>query len=292
MLQRRTLHRPKAAADGLAVARGWRWRTMTEYDALCATAVASGLVELSFSPVVLTHGSHRLTVLVADDALALGTSTRVRLAPTQAGGQRLLDLIGGLHGAPCTFPTPRIIDAVFAASGVRLGSHPQSPYPGVLAASAWLKAQAAMEQDRAGRQGLIGNVGKELCTAPLLASRGLPSYREPRGKGSHFCEGSGPKTMFYGWYTTRAASGPPRPTVGPFLPHDPSLLPADTLILQCESTCHRDPFTDYAQALRPVLLECDLDGSSTSLADIYRSAELSPLVYRGGGVIPSRYPAA
>jgi hypothetical protein len=287
--------------DGRAVVSEWRWKTPGEYDALCAGALSAGMCTLRFVPLELTDGSDALVVWVSEDALAVGTEKRVRLAPTQTGAQRLLDLAGGLFGKGATlmtFPTPRIVDAVYGASKVRLGSHSQKPYPGLLSLTSWLKDEDQSEADRAGRTGLIGNTGKELAVFPRLFDAGKPTYVAPAaapGK-SHFCEPKGPKTGFYGWYISQDVAGPPKPEVGPFVPNDPSLLPARMLIIQAESTCHREPFHDYPQRLRPVLRSARLNGKAVDLADVYGgSLERRRLVYKNAPsapVIPVRYPGA
>jgi hypothetical protein len=287
--------------DGRALVSGWKWKTPGEYDALCAGAVSGGWCSLYFVPLELTDGSDSLIVWVSEDALCVGSDKRVRLAPTQTGAQRLLDLAGGLFGKGkylMTFPTPRLVDAVYGAAKVRLGSHPQKPYPGLLSLASWLKDEDACEADRAGRTGLIGNTGKELAVFPRLADAGKPTYvapAPPAGK-SHFCEPKGPKTGFYGWYGSQDVLGPPKPEVGPFVPNDPSLLPARTLVIQAESTCHREPFHDYPQRLRPVLRVAKLNGKEVDLADVYGgSVERRRLVYKNpppAPVIPVRYPGA
>jgi hypothetical protein len=287
--------------DGRAIVSAWKWKTPAEYDAMCATALSAGQCSLRFVPLELTEGSDSLVVWVSEDALCIGTDKRVRLAPTQTGAQRILDLAGGLFGSSkslMTFPTPRLVDAIYGAAAVRLGSNPQKPYPGLLSLTSWLKDEDANELTRASRTGLIGNTGKELAVFPRLGDAGKPTYVAPApaaGK-SHFCEPKGPKTGFYGWYISQDVAGPPKPEVGPFVPNDPSLLPARTLIIQAESTCHREPFHDYPQRLRPVLRWCKVNGKVDDLANVYGGPlERRRLVYKNppsAPLIPVRYPGA
>ena len=77
----------------------------------------------------------------------------VRVAVTAATAQRIADALGVL------LPTDRIVDLAYAQADVRLHPHIQNPV--TAAVSGMLAHHAAIEAERAGREGLISTIGKD-----------------------------------------------------------------------------------------------------------------------------------
>lgn len=275
--------RPEAPANGPELVQAWTWRTPAAYDDLCLGAVASLWVALDWVRLELRESRDVAHVFVTADALAVGTASRVRLAPTMQGAQRILDLFSDL-GFPMGFPAPRIIDAARGQSRVIL-TPTNVPHPGSLKPADWLANQRRIEAQRAGRTGLVSTVGKELALFPEMAERGLPTWRNPSPSPGSICEPTGPKVGFYGWHTT----APTAPKTGPFEAHDPSVAGPGIHVTQPVSSCHTDPFHDYAQCLRPVSRLAYWNGQRADLAELYRTR---PSMFHRGATrpIPWRWP--
>lgn len=269
--------------NGRELVGPWAWKSPQEYDDLCLGAVAAFWVSLEWVRLELRQGPDICHVYVTADALAVGTAERMRLAPTMAGAQRILDLFSAL-GFPMLFPAPRIVDAARGQSRVVL-TPTNVPHPGSLKPADWLANQERIERQRAGRSGLVSTVGKELCLFPEMAERGLAAYRDPSPSPGSICEPIGPKVSFYGWHTTAARA----PRTGPFDAHDPSVAGPGVHVLQPVSSCHRDPFHDYAQCLRPVSRLAYWNGQRADLAQLYRTR---PSMFHRGATrpIPWRWP--
>lgn len=275
---------PTAPDDGRALVAGWTWTSPTQHDDLCLGALAARWVPIEWTRVRLTRGADTCDVFVTPDALAVGRTRRMRLAPTMQGAQRILDLLSAL-GIGAMFPAPRIVDACRGQARVVLTHKPISPHPGSLRPADWLATQDKIEAERAGRTGLVATVGKELCLFPEMAERGLASWRNPNPAPGSFCEPHGPKCSFYGWHTTL----PTAPKVGPFDAHDPALAGPGVHAIQPVSSCHTDPFSDYAQCLRIVARLAFWNGQRADLADLYRR---EPSMFHKGATrpIPARWP--
>ena len=126
----------------------------------------------ALKPVSITNeiagASHVLLLHVARDYLAVGCNTnflRVPLTPMTA--QRLADLMD------CSLPTPKLVDAIWAAAGLQLTPAPLPPGPAMTTVPVFAQHQGVVEKQLGARshQQLLAGHKKDLVLAAVLATK-------------------------------------------------------------------------------------------------------------------------
>jgi hypothetical protein len=158
-------------------------------------------------PIPVSAGGHSGFFYVAPDVLAIGTDGDFVRTPLGArGAQSLADQLGW------SLLTKRMSDLVWSAGTVKLDPESFSPASGEShnALRLWIASHQAIEQQRAGRDGLVVGINKdEILSRENAAHPG--------------------KVTIYGWH---------RPTGRPIQGGPPFY------------TGHSDTYTDYSQAPR------------------------------------------
>ena len=118
------------------------------------------------------------TMWVTADYLSVGHTTnflRVPLSPITA--QRLADALDA------SLPTARLVDAIWQAADVRLNPEPMPPGSGMIQVPAFWEHQERIEQQRAGRMGLIAGHKKDVVLFPQLSEGNVAIYGWHRTNG-------------------------------------------------------------------------------------------------------------
>lgn len=237
--------------SGLDVVRSMPFGPSPAREQRVLDAVHSGCARMLWWPLRTTRMGHTLELWVMSDALAVGSGDdTVRICCSCRTAQAVADYCNA------SLLTSRIADLIWE-QGVRLSptilSPGKRPVPkdilsdlglptGTLADMAdtprMVEAHRRMERERAGRTGLLANVGKHWVLTNRLVGR---PYRAAN----------------YGLFDTRSPNGKVWQTVG--LAHD---------------TEH----TDYSQTLVLVARGCTLDGASADLHEIMKDPATAPLV--------------
>lgn len=233
------------------------------------TAVSSGCARISWTSITVTQGTHgaqnthRLELRVMEDALAVGHGDDfVRVCTSCRTAQLAADLLGA------SLLTTRIADAIWAQSAKL---PPTISSPGKRAVSAdvvkdlglpagtvadmadtprMVEVHRRMEATRAGRGGLLGNVGKHWVLTNRL-------------------DGRLTRAANYGFYDPRSPNG---------------------RVWQPLGLAHDTEHTDYSQTLVLVARACLLDGAMADLLDVMKDPETAPLVSDEGPMRVLRHP--
>lgn len=234
-------------------------------------AVHGGLaLPIVWAPLETSAAGHTATIHVATDTLRFGVPGPnadpgdwdwVRVAVTSDTAQRIADVLGVL------LPTDRIADLAHAQADVRLTPHPQHPVTATTAAM--LQHHAAIEAERAGREGLLSTIGKEWILGPELFPAASPAH--PLGKDG---------AINYGWHTS-----------GPVTRGGPYQGRPGIILWQTRGFRHNRRHVDYSQwAPRVVHPRMLVDGRNVSTAEVMTSPELAALVSYHGPLLETRYP--
>ena len=190
----------------------------------------------------------RATFWVTPDYLAVGSEEDFLLMPlSPRTAQRVADRLG------CLLPTPRMVDAVWAAADVHLEPSPIPPSPemttvpvfeahGRIVATQWRAVSAP-------RGSLVSGHKKDVVITTALAS--LPG-----------------RVAIYGWH--RLTGDPIQPLY----------------------TGHSEDWVDYSHGIRLVLREMTIDGMRRDLPEVLRDRGLAPLLSDEGPVAEARYPTS
>ncbi len=239
-------------------------------------AVREGVaLPIEWKPVHTTWNGRSATVYVASDSLRFGEPGDnanpsdwdwVRVAADARTAQQIADTLGVL------LPTSKIADLAYQQADVRLTPHTQQPVTATTAAM--LRHHAAVEAERAGRTGLLADVGKDWILGSKLWPASHPAH--PLGR-----EGA----INYGWHTV----GPATPN-GPYVGHDGLIL------WQQEGYRHNLDHVDYAQFVprfvRADMLLDDEHGVPVPVrtVDVLTDPKLAGLLSYEGAIGGSRYP--
>jgi hypothetical protein len=246
-------------------------RSVVAREQLVLEAVNAGLtLPTVWAPLTTSAGPHTGTIFVATDTLRFGVPGPnadpndwdwVRLAVTADTAQRIADALGVL------LPTDRIADLAHAQADVRLTPHTQRLVTATT--STMLQHHAAIEAERAGREGLLSTIGKEWILGPELFPALSPAH--PLG-----IDGA----INYGWHT-----------VGPVTPNGPYRGRPGMILWQTRGFRHNRRHVDYSQwAPRAVHPRMRVDGRNVSTAEVMMSPELAGLVSYHGPLQETRYP--
>ena len=246
-------------------------RSVVAREQLVIEAVNAGLaLPIVWAPLTTSAGPHTGTIFVATDTLRFGIPGLnadpndwdwVRVAVTPDTAQRIADALGVL------LPTDRIADLAHAQADVRLTPHTQHPVTATTAAM--LQHHAAIEAERAGREGLLSTIGKEWILGPELFPALSPAH--PLG-----IDGA----INYGWHT-----------VGPVTPNGPYPGRSGMILWQTRGFRHNRRHVDYSQwAPRVVHPRMRVDGRNVATSEVMMSPELAGLVSYHGPLLGTRYP--
>lgn len=246
--------RPANAPGGEALARELRSLDLPGREERILEEIARGNVPgwlRALRPVAVEGDAggriRRATFWVTPDYLAVGADDdffRVPLSPQAA--QRVAELVGAL------LPTPRMVDAVWAAAEVRLDPIPIAPGPEMTTVPVFEEHHRLVEAQWSlgghARGGLTAGHKKDVVVSARLAS-------------------SPGKVAIYGWHRL------------------------DGTPIQPLYTGHTDAWVDYSHGIRLVLRHVTVDGEGHDLAEALASAEMAPLFSAEGVVAEPRYPA-
>jgi hypothetical protein len=214
-------------------------------------AVRGGFaMPIEWVSITTSADGHEATLYVSADALAIGEPDdwiRVNVSHTTA--QQIADVLGA------ALPTTKIVDAAYQQATVVLEPCVQTPDAEMGFTSRMVRHHKEIEERRAGRAGLVRNVGKDWVLTNRLV--GQPD-----------------KAANYGWFTK----------VGTF--QLGSGLPG----LQPLGLAHNRLHVDYSQVLCLVRRDLTVDGCQCDLDDILRSPDLWPLVSDEGPLEIVRHP--
>lgn len=188
-------------------------RSALAREQLVLEAVQAGMtLPIVWAPVTTSANGHTATIYVVTDTLRFGEPGPnadpsdwdwVRVAVTPNTAQRIADTLGVL------IPTDRIADLAHAQAEVRLTPHTQ--YPVTATTAAMLQHHAAIEAERAGRDGLLSTIGKDWILGPELFPAGSPAH--PLGKaGAIKRRGVGRPPLFSARQGRHRAGSRHRPT--------------------------------------------------------------------------------
>lgn len=228
------------------------------------------------SLVPVTSG--RVRFFVSPDYLSIGTLEDFARMPMAAiTAQRLADALG------FRLPTPLMVDRIWQAGDVRLSLHSIGEFEPAamgtklqMTTSRYVKHQARVEQERAGRRGLVVGHAKDVVRSNLLAN---PTHG-PAG---------GPRVIIYG-----AHHAPPA------LATDQTPKTNGLHVIQGESDFHESNATgyvDYSHGVRPCADVTIVDPDTPSaramqLDDVLSDPALAPFVNHNGVLLAGgrRYP--
>lgn len=247
--------RPEDAPGGAEIAARLRGLDLEAREAGIYAEIARGnvpdwlreLVPVETSREVEGH-TFRLTFRVTPDYLAVGSASdflRVPLTPGTA--QRVADLVGA------SLPTPRMVDAVWAAARVRLEPGPLPPGPWMTTVPVFLEHQRRIQARRvlhdAPPGALVAGHKKDVVLTPRLAS-------DPG------------RVAIYGW-------------------HRPDGRPIQPLY-----TGHTADWVDYSHGIRLVDRNVVIDGAPWDLLDVLRDPVLARVLSDEGVIAEPRYPVS
>jgi hypothetical protein len=244
--------RPGGAPGGGQIAREIRDLDLPSREERLFAEIARGNVPgwlRKLSPVEVAGevGGRELqaTFWVTPDYLAVGSEGDFLLVPLSPGiAQRIADRVG------CLLPTPRMVDAVWAAARVHLEPLPIPPSPemttvpvfeahGRMIAAQWRDVSAP-------RGSLVSGHKKDVVITGAVAS--LPN-----------------RVAIYGWH--RLTGEPIQPLYAG----------------------HTERWVDYSHGIRLVLREMTLDGTPRDLPEVLRDPELAALLSDEGVIAEARY---
>lgn len=237
--------RPDGAPTGREFARSVRDLSGAARDERVAAQVMAGNIPSFLRrlvPVTLRAASGgsstAVTVCVLPDYLAVGSDTDFLFVPM---GLKAALAVARRFGA--TLPTPKLVDAIYAASAVKLDPQPLTPGDRmrstayVLYHTELIALQRLLHPEPPGT--LTAGDKKDLVIDERL-------WRNPG------------RVAIYGWH--RALDRPIQPL----------------------STVHGERYADYSHGVRLVSLTVYVDGAKRRIADVLADRELAPLLSREG----------
>lgn len=199
-----------------------------------------------------TMGEHQRVVdlEVAPDYVSVGSDAdfvQFPLSPTSA--QRIADALD------CALPTPRMVDAIYAAAAVKLAPEPMPPGPLMTTVAVFVQHADVVRSQREPR----------LVTAPLGA---LIAGHKKDVVITARLEGREGKVAIYGWHRTNGAP------------------------IQPLFTGHAATWVDYSHGVRLVRRDLLLDGKPARLESVLADPELCVLLSDEASPAVSRYEPA
>ena len=189
------------------------------------------------------------TFFVTPDYLAVGSDTDYFLTPlSPLTAQRIAD---ALH---CTLPTPRMVDAIYAAADVRLSPAPIPPSAAMTTVVVFSNHNAIIRAQRA----------ESLPAHPLGAL--VAGHKKDVVLSAGLANASG-KVAIYGWHKTNGT-------------------PIQPLYLG-----HTAEWVDYSQCIRLVAQAILLNGQTQTVSGVLSEPKLASVLSSEGMISQPRYPA-
>ena len=195
------------------------------------------------------HRGRAATLFVSADALRVGDEqASIRINASARTTQRIADFFG------CVLPTARICNLIWEQAAVRLSPCIQKPDKQMAYTARMIQHHESVEKKRAGKEGLIENVGKHWVLTNRLRGR--------RDVAAN-----------YGWYDpgARHAAGAHR-------------------VWQPLGLAHNLDHCDYSQVVRLVQRRCLVDGVERDLTEVMVDPALAGLVSDEGALLAARLP--
>ncbi len=141
--------RPSAALEGADFARSIAALPRNEREAKIIAEVEAGNVPAflrNLVPVTVTSGNVAVTYHVASDYLAIGSDDDYFLAPmTPMAAETIAGRLG------CVLPTPKMVDAIYASSAVKLAPSPIPPSRAMTTVPVFLRHNEMVLEQRRGK---------------------------------------------------------------------------------------------------------------------------------------------
>jgi N-acetyl-anhydromuramyl-L-alanine amidase AmpD len=242
--------------DGMAFLKSLPEDDYIERERLLIAAIKQGnYMPPAWFPIERSWNNKRATLFVASDALMIGTENGVRIALSARASQAVADALG------CFLPTTEIADLIYRHAQVRISPQTQGPpkydYVHMHRTTRMIDHHLAIEKARAGRCGLIDNVGKHWVLTNSYA-------RHPT------------KAANYGWHDKAA----------------PFVSASGLHVLQPLSFAHDVAHVDYSQTLRLVRPVVFVDGTEVALTAAGANPDTWGIVSSEGPLKFWRIPAA
>jgi len=243
------------APDGDAFVKKIVALDLAQRDQAVANEVLAGNVPdflRKFCPVTVTNAAAGVTnvgtFFVAPDYLAVGPDENYFLAPISPGmAQRLADRLN------CILPTRKMVNAIYAAAGVKLPPSPIPPSAAMITVPVFaqhneiIRAQRMALTNACPLGALVGGHKKDVVISARLA-------------------GVTNKVAIYGWHQTNG-------------------MPIQPLYLG-----HVWWWVDYSQCIRLVSQTMLVNGEKKSVADVLADPRLCGLLSDEGVITNPRYP--
>lgn len=238
----------------------------------------SNAVDWGWTEVHVPISGHDISFTVMNDVLAIGTTDapmRVPMNPRTA--QAICDSMG------CMLPTPRMVDYFSKAATVRIeptaieylqGPNGERWKPATNdqhEAPAYIASNARIEQQRAGRTGLMAGQKKMVVVSNKLTAGQVCIYGWPQLSTVGMVKGKLTGSAGFSCAILRT------PSTG-------------LCMIQGEYTGHEWSYADYSHGIQPVQLVGTLDGQPKELASILTDSALASALNETGVLKVLRQP--
>lgn len=213
-----------------------------ERNRLTMDAISNGVLTVEWTEVVINYKNHVGKFQITTDAAYAVLDDGSRFRPSFTAS--MAQAAADLVGG--CLPTTKLLDAAYLQAETKLNATILSA-SSLMSSTTYSRAfNTKLEAKRAGRTDLVTDCGKAWLIDNSLA----------------FSAGA----VNYGFYDSRA----------------PSAGPGGLRMWQAVGTRHNAQHQDYSQVLLLIGANCEIDGVSTSIADIAKDAELSHLINYSG----------
>lgn len=197
---------------------------------------------------VVAGKTNLATFLVAPDYLAVGMDEDYFLSPmTPLTAQRIADQLG------CTLPTPKMVDAIYAAAEVKLAPTPLAPSSLMTTVPIFAEHNGSIRRQRAAHLParpagvLVAGHKKDVVICAKLATK--------QGK-----------VAIYGWHRTNGVA------------------------IQPLYLGHTSAWVDYSHGIRLVQQKLIVNGATRNVAEVLADPNLAGLLSDEGVIPDARYP--
>lgn len=208
------------------------------YRQLCAVSVTN----------VFAGQTNTATFYVAPDYLAVGSAADYLLIPVSPNSAQFI-----AEQLDCVLPTPRMVDAIYAAAAVKLAPRPIPPTPAMTTVGVFVEYNHTVGQQRADRAAefppgaLVAGDKKDVVVSARLA-------KAPQ------------KVAIYGWHQTNG-------------------VPIQPLF-----TGHTSAWVDYSHGIRLVARDLTVNGGPATIPGVLADPQRCGLLSNEGVVTNAGYP--
>ena len=194
--------------------------------------------------------TNHATIFVTPDYLAVGSDADYFLIPLSPyTAQRIADALD------CSLPTPRVVDAIYAAAHVRLSPSPIPPSPAMTSVAVFSNHNAMVWTQRS----------ETLSAHPLGAL--MAGHKKDVVLSARLANAPG-KVAIYGWHKTNG-------------------VPIQPLYLG-----HTAEWVDYSQCIRLVAQTMLLNDRTQTVSEVLSDPKVAGLLSSEGMIVPARYLSA